>query len=119
PLSRLMATKAPADDIKAALAELDTRSRAIEERIAQIQQGSHVVSVGPERRRLEIEGEPADLVKLDEELALLRAERSAIPTKHEELRKRLAEAEGEEAARALPTHLKALPEILRRFEQAQ
>lgn len=117
--ARLMKAAAPPlSEVEAAHAALVAREKEIDERIAAIQPESHVVSAGPERRRLEIEGEPEDLVVLDQELALLRAERAALPAKRQALAERRVVAEADEAARKLPSQVKALPAILARWQEA-
>lgn len=118
--AKLLRSTAPLlSEVEAAHAALAAREREIDERIAAIQPESHVVSAGPERRRLEIEGDAADLVALDQELALLRAERAALPAKRQALAERRAVAEADEAARKLPSQVKALPAILARWQEAE
>lgn len=120
PIAKLLKKAKPATaELEAALAQLQAREKEIAARITAIQPGTVLVSAGPERKRAELEGEPADIVALDRELAELRAERAALPTKAQALQERLQQARADEGARSLPGQLEALPAALERWQAAQ
>lgn len=120
PITKLLKKAKPAtQEVREAIAVLQARQKEIEARALEIMPASGFSSAGPERIRVQLEGEPADLVVLDRELELLKAELSAMPAKHDALRKRLEQAEADEAARSLPAQVKALPDELKRLQAAQ
>lgn len=111
----------PAQEIRAALAELNQRRKAIETRLEAIRRdnatnGGH----GPERLRVVEVGSPDDLVALDHEVERLRAElNQQLPAQERALRQRLDEAEQAEAVERLPARLKALPKTLDKHAKAE
>lgn len=111
----------PTQEIRAAMAELNQRRKAIESRLAAIQRETPINGgAGPERKRALTTGTPAEIVELDQEIASLRAElEQQLPAQESALRQRLDEAEKAECVDQLPGRLKALPKALAKHDQAQ
>ena len=111
----------PAQEIRAALAELNQRRAAIERRLAAIQRETPINGgAGPERKRALTTGTPSEIVELDQEIASLRAElEQQLPAQESALRQRLDEAEQADARDRLPDRLKALPKALDRHAKAE
>lgn len=120
-LKRLLGDKSTStvDELREALAAIQQREKAIKARLNAISTNPNGAGPGPERKRLQLEGTAADLVALDEEVALLLAElHQQLPAQAAEIRRRLAIAEADAAAKALPGLLKALPKPLREYQEA-
>ena len=107
--ARLFDGKSQPDKIKAAIAQVQARKKEADARLQQIQGAPFP---GTERNRIILEGAPADLVALDEELTLLEAETTQLDAmetqlhaEHERALVRGYPPAARKAAKALPAAL--------------
>jgi len=121
-IARLLGSErpSPAEELRQALAEVGSRRKMIDQRLAEIQQGSAINGgPGPERRRVLETGTADAIVALDHEVETLLAERDQqLPAQEAALRKRLEQAEADEARQRLPGRVKSIPAILAKHQKA-
>lgn len=103
-------TPSPAGEIRQAQQQIEQRRLEIEQRLDDVAENFQCSGQpGPARKQALLEGDPATIVAMDDEIRLLKAELKTFGPQSAELATRLEQAEKTEAAKRLPGLIKAHP----------